>query len=149
MKKLKARLNAKLSKNGGFTLIEMLIVVAIIAILVVVSIPLVTNALDSAKHATDSANERAAKAEILICYLADGTTSITKGKAYYYDAAKGKLQDTSVSAGYGKHGDHDNNMIIAVQVNASEEVDIQWVEAGQTAGTTWNTGLCSGNDVNH
>ena len=59
-------LRAKLKKEGGFTLIEMLIVVAIIAILVAISIPLVNSALDRAKHATDAANERAAKAEVLI-----------------------------------------------------------------------------------
>ena len=35
------KLKAKLKKQGGFTLIEMLIVVAIIAILIAISIPLV------------------------------------------------------------------------------------------------------------
>ena len=44
----------------------MLIVVAIIAILVAVSIPIVGNSLERAREATDAANERAAKAEVLI-----------------------------------------------------------------------------------
>lgn len=47
--------------QSGFTLVEMLSVVAIIAILIAVSIPLVGGALDRARHATDAANERAAK----------------------------------------------------------------------------------------
>ena len=46
-------LNRKLSKKSGFTLVEMLIVVAIIAILIAVSIPLVSQALEKARDATD------------------------------------------------------------------------------------------------
>ena len=51
-------LKAKLRRDGGFTLVEMLIVVAIIAILVAVSIPMVGTALDKARDATDKANLR-------------------------------------------------------------------------------------------
>ena len=43
----------------GFTLIEMLVVIAIIAILVAVIIPTVSSSTDKAKAATDAANLRA------------------------------------------------------------------------------------------
>ena len=88
-------LKAKLKKQGGFTLIEMLIVVAIIAILIAVSIPLIGNALEKARDATDQANERAAKAEAAIMYLGVGSSGIDFGTAddvtLWYDAANGKL----------------------------------------------------------
>lgn len=58
MRKLKEKLNAKLSKNGGFTLVEMLIVVAIIAILIAVSIPMFSSTLEKARHGVDAANIR-------------------------------------------------------------------------------------------
>ena len=67
------KLRAKLRRQGGFTLVEMLIVVAIIAILIAVSIPLVNGALEKARDATDQANERAAKAEALLYFT--GTAS--------------------------------------------------------------------------
>lgn len=60
MKKLKEKLNAKLGKNGGFTMVEMLIVVAIIAILMAISIPMFNNALEKARHGVDAANLRSA-----------------------------------------------------------------------------------------
>ncbi len=50
----------------GFTLMEMLIVIAIIAILVAIAIPTFTSALTRAKEATDAANVRAAYAQIMI-----------------------------------------------------------------------------------
>ena len=143
MQKLKTRLK----REDGFTLVEMLIVVAIIAILIAVSIPLISNALDRAKHATDSANERAAKAEILICYLSDvaidgsddDSKKVTAGKDYFYDAAKGQLADadTGITA-YGKHEDHD---IIKVKVDANGVVTVDW--------KTNTKGLCSENELTH
>lgn len=62
----------KLSKKKGFTLMEMMIVVAIIAILMAVIIPTFTNAMNKAKAATDEANLRAYYAETMAtCILED------------------------------------------------------------------------------
>lgn len=48
----------------GFTLAELLIVVAIIAVLVAIAIPIFTNQLEKAREATDQANIRDYYAEI-------------------------------------------------------------------------------------
>ena len=50
--------------KSGFTLIEMLVVIAIIAILVAIVVPTVGNTTDKAKAATDAANLRAVYAEL-------------------------------------------------------------------------------------
>lgn len=53
----------KLTNKKGFTLIEMLVVIAIIAVLVAIIIPVVSSATDKAAAATNAANLRAIKAE--------------------------------------------------------------------------------------
>lgn len=59
----------------GFTLMEMLIVVAVIAILVAIAIPVFTGSFTKAKEAADHANLRAAFAKASEQYLSgsDGT----------------------------------------------------------------------------
>ena len=61
--------------NKGFTLAELLIVVAIIAVLVAIAIPVFTTQLEKSREATDMSNVRAAMAEVTTQYLADGAKS--------------------------------------------------------------------------
>ena len=61
----------------GFTLAELLIVVAIIAVLVAISIPIFTSQLEKSREAVDVANIRAAYAEITADALT-GKTDTTK-----------------------------------------------------------------------
>ena len=63
----------KLRKSEkGFTLMELLIVVAIIAVLIAIAIPVFSAQLEKAREATDAANIRSAYAEVMVQYL-DGT----------------------------------------------------------------------------
>lgn len=59
-------------KNKGFTLAELLIVVAIIGVLVAISIPIFSSQLHKAKVATDWANLRSFYAEIQADYISTG-----------------------------------------------------------------------------
>ncbi|MDD6880982.1 MAG: prepilin-type N-terminal cleavage/methylation domain-containing protein [Firmicutes bacterium] len=62
--------NSKKNKKG-FTLAELLIVVAIIAVLVAIAIPVFNSQLEKSREATDMANIRAAYAEIAASALTD------------------------------------------------------------------------------
>ena len=64
-----------MKNNKGFTLAELLIVVAIIAVLVAIAIPVFTTQLERSREATDVSNIRAAYAEAVADYLSSGATS--------------------------------------------------------------------------
>lgn len=69
----------KLRKNEkGFTLAELLIVVAIIGVLVAISIPIFTSQLEKSREAVDMANIRAAYAEVMAEALADPDTDYSE-----------------------------------------------------------------------
>ena len=58
--------------KNGFTLPELLIVVAIIAVLTAIAIPVFSKQLEKSREATDMANCRTAYAELITSYLEDG-----------------------------------------------------------------------------
>ena len=66
------------NNKKGFTLVEMLVVIAIIAILVAIVIPVVGNSTEKAKEAADAANIRAAVSELSIACLTEAIPSGSK-----------------------------------------------------------------------
>ena len=65
--------------NRGFTLAELLIVVAIIAVLVAIAIPVFTSQLEKSREATDAANIRSAYAAVQAsALLQDNSTDFAK-----------------------------------------------------------------------
>ncbi|MCH3960586.1 MAG: prepilin-type N-terminal cleavage/methylation domain-containing protein [Solobacterium sp.] len=86
----------KLNKKKGFTLAELLVVVAIIAVLVAISIPIFTSQLDKARKATNEANLRAAKGAAVSEYLS--TAEKTTDKIIYdYNIEAGTITAVSTA----------------------------------------------------
>lgn len=98
---MKNELKKRTSNKKGFTLAELLVVVAIVAVFVAISIPIFTSQLEKSRESTDVANMRAAKAEAVSAYLSDETVGTS-----FYDAANGKLV-ADAPTGYGKGTDKD------------------------------------------
>ena len=74
----------KIKNTKGFTLMEMLIVVAIIAVLVAIAIPTFTTSLNKARVATDQANIRSGYASVMAEVLTNQITTedtTNKGQA--------------------------------------------------------------------
>ena len=70
----------------GFTLAELLVVVAIVAILVAISVPIFTTQLGKARRATNQANMRAAKVAAISQYLTDGYDGVQETYVYSIEA---------------------------------------------------------------
>lgn len=69
----------KKTNKKGFTLAELLVVVAIIAVLVAIAIPIFTSQLEKSREAVDAANIRAAYAEVMTeAVTNDATKECTK-----------------------------------------------------------------------
>ena len=112
-------------QSKGFTLGELLVVVAIIGILVAVSIPIFSGQTEKAKAATDAANERSAKSAATVAYLTD-----EKYGVFFYDAASGTLKTTytDISA-YGKAKEHINKIVRCTLSNTGD-LTTDWTIGG-------------------
>ncbi len=116
----------KLNNRKGFTLMEMLIVVAIIAILVIIAIPTFNSALAKSRAATDLANIRSGYAAAQVEAMTEGIKSAT-GNADNVDYYLQK--DGSVATGNGADG---NDAYVCAGV-ASKADATATIGGGQTA----------------
>lgn len=133
-------------KNKGFTLAELLIVVAIIAILVAISLPLFSSQIAKANLQADQTHVSAAKASAVAEYLdSNSHDTIT----YYFDAgiAMANKNNSEGIAGYGKstkepyknqtgadgvpvNGEGSKNIIQVIVGNNGTVMFTSWVPVG-------------------
>lgn len=87
-------------EKGGFTLAELLIVVAIVLVLVAIAVPVFTGALNKAEDAVKAANERSVKAEATMAYMLakdDAERNAVAGSIYWADG-EGNITGPSETA---------------------------------------------------
>lgn len=118
----------KEQNKKGFTLAELLIVVAIIAVLVAIAIPMFTAQLEKAREATDLANIRAAYAECSAAQLTgDGNTSkdvtITQRQAGWQTTGV-KVGGVDVTKFKWQPADQTGDTTVTVSVDASGNFDV-------------------------
>lgn len=87
-------------KKKGFTLAELLIVVAIIGVLVAISIPIFTDQLKKARQATNWANMRAAYAAAIADYLSNDRKETSYVRIYNVETGKIEMPDKSNSTNF-------------------------------------------------
>lgn len=109
----------------GFTLMEMLIVVALITILVAIAIPVMSNALEKAREAADQANLRSAYTEVMTVALF-GIDSAAEGVTVAADKSTVTKHVDAVQTAAGWVGTPDS-LIIG---------DVEMKDASSTKGWT-------------
>ena len=112
----------KIKNTKGFTLMEMLIVVAIIAVLVAIAIPTFTTSLNDARVATDKANIRSGYAAVMAQILTEqyDVESGTNVNVTFYlnkdgTVTKGSATVTAATDPYICFGKADANTEVAGQ----------------------------------
>ena len=118
--------NRNMNRKKGFTLAELLIVVAIISVLVAVSVPIFTAQRSKAVDAVNKANIRAAKAMALTAFYDDKTKyidSINHTKMAYFKYTDGRLVSIT-----GKSNDINNDAkTVCTQAARHERCDCIYV----------------------
>lgn len=95
----------------GFTLAELLVVVAIIAVLVAIAIPIFTNQLEKSREATDAANIRSQYAQVMTDAITEGgdVNGKTKYGAIELKQKKDNWQDETL--GNNLHSLFENHIV--------------------------------------
>lgn len=129
------------NSRAGFTLMEMLIVVAIIAILVAVMIPTLSGALEKAREATDLANIRSAYAEIQMNVLmekgsAPYTIELKQLKAgWMTDSAANTLENLTDGHVEGEPGNGSGNTAVIEWLDDEQILKITFSGEGSGSGS--------------
>ena len=124
----------KKNNNKGFTLAELLIVVAIIAVLVAIAIPVFTSQLEKSREATDAANIRAAYAEVVVSAIDNPTAEITKYVSL-------RQQQTGWQNASNKDA---LQSVFSAQGTENTSTELDKAGRGKSATVTWNVGTDDG-----
>lgn len=128
---LKKKLNKK-----GFTLAELLIVIAIIAILVAIAVPTFTAQMNKAKEAVDDANLRSATSMAVADYLLNNYSGDKTYKAYGDTTGK----TTNIAVGEGSNKPAGFTSEVNGQASGHTTMSITITDAGKVKVSQWNTG---------
>ena len=107
----------KLNKKG-FTLAELLIVVAIIAVLVAISIPIFTSQLRKARVTVNQANARAGEAAAYAAYLEDPSYDIIAYDIRSGKVAKSKSTGANIVADLHIHGYNSDANVVSTDISS-------------------------------
>ena len=120
----------KRNNKKGFTLAELLIVVAIIGVLVAISFPIFAGKMEKARIATDEANMRAAKAAATATYLLNEIDKDSGELPVWFDAKKGIMVESWPNA-YGQTKEHKKCAIKVTKypddsTDENAEIQLEW-----------------------
>lgn len=126
-------------RTAGFTLAELLVVVAIVAVLVAIAVPVFTGALGTSEEATCAANRRSVKSMYTNAWLLDQT----QNRQNLFDTCVAKLKEqngTDLCPGGGTYRATFNRKTGAVSVTclihgaSDEDKAYDWIENNAWSG---------------
>ena len=129
-----------LRNKKGFTLAELLIVVAIIAVLVAIAIPIFTTQLEKSRDAVTVANLRSAYAEASALVLTEpDSTDATSGNATKTSANVVEVSKVDLPCTDGKADVSDLPFTITLKTSASKDATVTFTfNTTGTVSATYN-----------
>ena len=116
------------NRKKGFTLAELLVVVAIVSILAAISIPIFTRQLETSREATDLANVRSAYAEVMAAVMIEDTENEVKvvklSKENNYEALAFETVACEVTTGDNPYHSGDFHLAVAKRSEVSPLIEV-------------------------
>jgi len=129
-------------RHGGFTFVEMAIVIAVIVILSAIAIPVFSSMMARADAAVDRSNIHTGKVAAVNKYISDN--SMGTKKIYYFDGANGTVTDDAEKAalirGYGKSSVAVDGAAGLPVKNGEPQVLVITMSADNTYAASWGLG---------
>ena len=118
-------LKKKFKSKKAFTLIELIIVIAIIGVLIAILVPTMTGFVTQAREATAKANARTiySIAQAEATFAATEGTVVAEGTQTYIDGTTSVTEGTYLYRVVQQVGDLANGAAFAIVVNADGDVD--------------------------
>lgn len=132
-------------RREGFTMAELLIVVAIIAVLVAIAIPVFSAQLEKSKEATDMANIRTAYAEVNASWLGDNAAksldvALGSDTTNWKSADDAKIATVSAKTLIGSDSAKKTTITVAIDANGEVTIgDTKVAPSSATPPTTTTT----------
>ena len=113
------------NNKKGFTLAELLVVVAIIAVLVAIAIPVFTAQLEKSREAVDAANIRSAYAEIMINVVSGEGATTKDVKLKQQTAGWGTTFEWPENLNIGSYDPQPNATVKLTYNSSTSKIDVQ------------------------
>ncbi len=143
MKNLKAKLNAK--KRKGFTIVELIVVMAIIAILTLIAVPTFTKFLDDANETQETANAKTlynAAMSVVVDASIDGATTADLAAIEQDVQDTANIQEPAVNVVAAPGAAVENQWVVAIPFDATNNIDEEGeITIFAPSGATYTNGV--------